>query len=125
MLYLAVSESLICMAKVIAHAPGLTKSCPPLHRGRAKALAHLTELPGGTPITLPKHDHLPSPACSRGAPRTMKEVRRVSRRVQDEYVGHTRIKVEATHEERGTHQDTRRLALRLSSSYCFLFASRK
>jgi len=54
----------------------------------------------------------------------MEEVRRVTRGVQDEYVGHTRVKVEAAREERGTEQDTRRLAFRLPGLY-HLFASRK
>ena len=55
----------------------------------------------------------------------MEEVRRIPRGVQDEYVGHTRVKVEAAREERGTQQDTRRLAVRLTGLYHLLFASRK
>ena len=98
---------------------------PRQHLKRSEVLAHLTELSGAIPTTLRKHNYLPSPACARSAPRTMKKVRRVSRRVQDEYVGRTRVKVEVAREERGTHQDTRRLALRLSSPYRVLFASRK
>jgi hypothetical protein len=62
--------------------------------------------------TLPKHDHLTPTSSSRSSPRAMEEVCRDSWWIQDEHMGHVRVEIEATREERRVQQDTRRLGAR-------------
>jgi len=82
---------------------GMYKNLLPIHHSRAKVVS--TARSHGAS---PRHTHHPSQTrshslshCEHCASHAMEEVHRVPWAVQDEYVGHTWVKVKAVYEERG------------------------